>query len=475
MNDNLISNTETLSSEKERKTKDQLAGFKDTNLSKDLKYSNSDLEKRRIKLGKITAIGLLIQKIEFAILASFNYFAVYYIAYLSYKDSSIKLENSITLSSILIFSQFSSNWLGGVLKEFIHLRLIIIIGGSLFLLASIGIIFFESLLAYKFMMVLLGVGIGIQENVAYANASAFIPEKKGLINGIGNVSWTLACSFFNYIGLLIINPDELDVQLYEDNGISDNIIKYTIITIIIFATFTTITTILTFHYREKDYFISENNEKGDKEENNKENKESTNNDNNNEIIDDNKHGKSKDHKIPFLAYLKCLRFYTCFFLLSVKNIHCSLITSSFNLFAFHYKTLSVDAQKYATSASFIVNLLITIGLSFFIDKFKYRTIVIPSNILCLIHALTFQFIIKNGVLYVIYFFLSGILVSIENLATYPHILKVFGIEYGAIIIGIFCIGTGLGNFGMNSFVDFVLSRYSGNEMEKYENAIIKIF
>ena len=122
-----------------------------------------------------------------------------------------------------------------------------------------------------------------------------------------------------------------------------------------------------------------------------------------------------------------------------------------------------------------MNLVITAVLSLFIDKFKYRTIVIPSNILCLIHTIIFQYIIKHEVFYIIYFFLSGLFSSIENLATFPHILKVFGIEYGAIIIGICCFGTGLGNFGVNTFVDYILSRYNDNQTQEYDEAVSLIF
>ena len=485
MTENLISNKEPMNLEDNRKTEDQIAGFKESELPDDLSSPNNELNKKRRKHGIISIIGLLIQKVEFGILSNIVYLSVYYVAYLSYKDDTIKMENAISLSSILNFSQFCTNWLGGVLKEFINLRIIIIIGGSCFIFGSIGIIFFRTLLGYKFMMVMFGLGMGMQEMVNYTNASAFIPEKLGFINGLANVAWTLACSFFNYIGAYIVNPEGVDVILYEDNGISDGLIRYTIISIILYGSFTTATAFLTIHFKEKNYLSNDIYEKENKKEN-KENKidnkqvdneheENNNNDNNNLLILDTKDENKNEKKIQFKAYLRCLRFYTCFFMCTFKNIHCNLVTSSFNVFAIHYKTVSVNTQKYIASASYIANLIITAILSLFIDKFKYRTIVIPSNILCLIHALTFQFIIKNEILFIIYFFLAGLFSSIENLATYPHILRVFCIEYGAIIIGIYCIGTGLGNIAMNSFVDYILSRYDEDQTEQYDYAVKLIF
>jgi MFS family permease len=272
MEENLVSDTENIVSE-ERKIEDKIKGFENSIHSQDLLTSELLIKnnKKRVRYGIITIVGLIIQKLEFAVLSSINSLSIYYTAFLSYKDNSIKLENSITLGSLLTFAQFSSIWSGGVLNKFIHIRLIIIIGGILFLLSSLGIIFLESLLGYKFMMVLYGVGIGIQEGITYGNASSFIPEKKGLINGLANVSWTLFCSFFNYIGLHIVNPDGLDVQLYEDNGISKNIIKYTIITIILFAAGTVGTSILTISYKKGDYEYLNNNEQSENNENEEDN------------------------------------------------------------------------------------------------------------------------------------------------------------------------------------------------------------
>ena len=260
----------------------RLSAFNKSIHLEEIAKPKEDLRKKRIKHGIRNIEGLIFQKIEFAVLSSINYLAVYYIAYLSYSNKTIKMENSITLSSILTFAQFSSIWVGGVLREYVHMKIIMILGGSLLIIGSIGIIFLNSLIGYKMMMVLYGIGIGVQEAITNANASAYIPEKRGLINGIANISWTLSCSFFNYIGLNIVNPDKKDVVLYDDvNGISGNIIKYTIITIICFLGLSTTSTILVFSYKKKNYLPKLEpeiiNEK----------MEENNNNNNEENLDDN--------------------------------------------------------------------------------------------------------------------------------------------------------------------------------------------
>ena len=124
----MISKEEKIPKEVEegRKTEDLLIGFKESVYPEEYGSKDTQLKKRRFKFGIMCSIGLLIQKTEFAVLSSINYLAIYYIVYLSLKDESIKLENSITLSSILTFAQFSTNWIGGVLDKYIHIRFIII-------------------------------------------------------------------------------------------------------------------------------------------------------------------------------------------------------------------------------------------------------------------------------------------------------------------------------------------------------------
>ena len=71
--------------------------------------------------------------------------------------------------------------------------------------------------------------------------------------------------------------------------------------------------------------------------------------------------------------------------------------------------------------------------------------------------------------------MSGIFVSIENLATFPHLLKVFGNKYIVIIFGIFSFGTGLCDLAMNAFVDHILSIYNENQMDEYDSAVNGLF
>ena len=260
-----------------------LSGFdKSIHIEETTKQKEEDLKKKRIKDGIKNIAGLILQKAEFAILSSINYLAVYYAAYLSYKDKTIKKENSVSLGSIITFAQFSSIWSGGVLKEYVHMRIIIILGGSLLILGSLGIMFLNSLIGYKMMMALYGIGMGVQQGITNANACAYIPEKKGLINGIANISWTLFCSFFNYIGVYIINPEKKDVVLYDDvYNISGNVIRYTVITIFCFVGFTAATAILTFPYKKEKYLPKLESENINEDNNNIE-PENINKDNNNE-------------------------------------------------------------------------------------------------------------------------------------------------------------------------------------------------
>ena len=112
--------------------------------------------------------------------------------------------------------QFSTIWIGGVLKEYIGIRLVIAISNVLLILGSIGMILFNNLLVYKFMMVILGLGLGIPGSITNANTSLYIPEKKGLINGIANIAWTTSSSLFNFIAVQVANPHSLKLEFDED-------------------------------------------------------------------------------------------------------------------------------------------------------------------------------------------------------------------------------------------------------------------
>ena len=167
--------------------------------------------------------------------------------------------------------------------------------------------------------------------------------------------------------------------------------------------------------------------------------------------------EKKEDDLKFTDFLKAPRFYTCFSFFSLRNVHASLIGTSFQVFALHYETVSIKAQKIITTLSFFANFATTIFFSFFIDKCKYRYVNIPTYILVLIHSLTFQFIKTNSVLYVIYFFLVGMLQAIDNIAAMPHLYRVFGAKYVATIYGIFHVGTGLFNFLLSYLVNIILS------------------
>ena len=315
------------------------------------------------------------------------------------------------------------------------------------------------------------------------------------------MSWTLACSFFNFIGINVVNPEKKDVVLYDDvNNISNNVVEYTIISIICFGALTTAATILVFPYKKEKYDLELATKENTEENTNKENNEDEKDNNENDIKETNVNENNKnteeekedvkiisknnledddeeidEEKISFIEYLKTVRLYTCLIMFCFKNIHNNLVISSFTVFAFHYKTVSVDLQQILLTVSPIINLGITALLSLFVDKFKYRNIVIPSNIVTLCHALTFQFVKKNQILFIAYNFISGILVSIENVATFPHLFKVFGNRYVVVIFGIFSMGTGLFDLLMNAFVDHMLSRYDETQPDEYDRSVDLLF
>ena len=155
-----------------------------------------------------------------------------------------------------------------------------IIGGLFLILGSLGIIFFKSLTVYKIMMLFYGMGIGIPGSITNVNASLFIPERKGLINGISNIACTLSCSLFNFVGLQVANPHSLDIEFkdedkvkgkeyFNDDGESaNNIITYTYVLIGLFLVLSVSSTVLTFSFKKESYEEKVDDLRGKKKEEN---------------------------------------------------------------------------------------------------------------------------------------------------------------------------------------------------------------
>ena len=200
---------------------------------------------------------------------------------------------------------------------------------------------------------------------------------------------------------------------------------YEIFSIICFYSFILIDVIFIRPYKSEEFNISSEGEKLNQE-----------NDENNE-------------EITFKKYLKHWRFYTCFFLMTFRDTNYYLVSSSFTVIANHYNIVSAEKQKIISTISFISNSLLLLGVSLFIDKIRYQSIAIPSILLCLTHALTFQFVVEKEMIYIIYYFIINFLVINDSAATFPHVMEVFEIKYIVQIWGIFLFGTGFCGFGIS--------------------------
>ena len=442
----------------------------DENVKIFLDNLETKLKKKRLKDGILNIIGTSLQKLQQSVVQGMNFIFVYLVYFLHSEndDDNITKENTLTLAAIFGFTEFSTIWIGGVLKHYLGLRIIMTISSLFLILASLGILFFRSLFAYQIMIFFLGAGVGVPQSITNVNTIQYIPEKKGFITGVFNIAWTLGTTFFNFLSLHVINPSDKDVQFLEDEKAirkqedpkyeyydddkleHKKVLTFMYVAVGCFIVLSILSIVLTFPFHKERYEPNEQNVDKDGNIINSDDSNST-------TSESKKKKKEEEDDFKFTELLKCPRFYTCFFYCSFRNVHAYLIGSSFQIFALHYETVSVRAQKIITTLSYLANFVTTFGLSFFIDKFKYRNVNVPNFLCVMIHALTFQFIKKNSVIYVIYFFLVGVFSSIDNLATFPHLYRVFGTKHVALIFGIFNIGTGLFNFGLSYLVDVILS------------------
>ena len=145
------------------------------------------------------------------------------------------------------------------------------------------------------------------------------------------------------------------------------------------------------------------------------------------------------------------------------------------VFAIQYDTISTENINYITSSSPAVNSVVTFVISLFLDKFKYKTVILPTYICILAHAFTFRFIKYNSILYIVYYYVISVLVNFDNLSSFPHYVKVFGNKFSVIIFGIFGVGGAFFGFGMSIFYTSALKdKEKGEEYDSTVDLLVYI-
>ena len=255
-------------------------------------FESKLLQKRRKRDGIITMIGLCIQKMEIAVLSSINNASIYYAFYLHTFDNNVTKEDQIILNSVFGLTQASTIWVGGVLQLYIGIRLVMALGNAFLIAGCLGLLFLKNFIGYNFMMAILGIGLGVPGSITNVNAFLYFPKKKAFISGIATISWTLSCSFFNYLSLQICNPHdkklifnekekteedkEKGVEYYDENGDDKgSVINYTIFMLICVIVMSVSSVILTFKFNKENYVgnIGDDDDKEEKKEEEKKEEE----------------------------------------------------------------------------------------------------------------------------------------------------------------------------------------------------------
>ena len=469
----------------------------DESATLNLNLLDKRLQKRRKKDGIITIVGLCLQKMEIGLLCCLNNVNIYYAFFLHTIDPNVTKEDQFILNSVLGLTQQSTIWIGGILQLYIGIRLVMALGCALLIAGAIGCLFLKNIIGFYFMMGIIGIGFGMPGQITNVNCFLYFPKKRSLVSGIATIAWTLSNSFFNIISLYICNPhikeiifDEKEkeneenkgkVFYNEDGDDLENIRYFTIFMLVSVIVLSISSIILTYKFNKENYVRSFDDDEEEEEEKKEEEK-----DKNNLAINDSENnsssGKSKGEKeskkkddkkddddgITFYDYLKQWRFYTCFVLNTFKLVYAGFVMGSFIVFAIQYKTVSTAGINIITSLAPAVNSVVTFVISLFLDKFKYKTVIIPTYICVFAHAFTFRFIKKNSVLYVVYYFVINVLVNFDNLSSFPHYVKVFGNKFSVIIFGIFGVGSAFFGFGMSFFYKYALK---DKESDEYDDTV----
>ena len=144
---------------------------------------------------------------------------VYVTSYFRIYDQTITLQNTFIVFPLTLAMGALSMQLGAVMLDYLHPKVHLMIGGSLFvcsiILSGYMTNFYLFLLFYS---ILAGAGYGIVYMLPLKNAWQFFPNKKGMIGGIILASHSFGAIGWSFFTANLINPNNEMPNLYLNVG-----------------------------------------------------------------------------------------------------------------------------------------------------------------------------------------------------------------------------------------------------------------
>ena len=386
-------------------------------------------------------------------------FTVYITSYFHSKDPSVNMQCGNLIMPILFTSSSLSNPLGGVLEKKFGVRLSIAI--SLTLVEIITFIFINqtNILFTYFLMMLLGMSLGLSASIPGKVIYSFYPKQRGILGACMLYVNFLVGGTASIFGEKIINRKKItlkDGETFFPVEISERYLIFYKVALIVIPISTLLTILL---IREHDPINDIENKKEISKKNGK-------------IITNNiKNNINKNYKLNVKHAIFHKRIW--------KIASISILTP----FAINYSvgTFRVYGALIGTNGTIMQYFGVLCGISglvcspiwgFINDHFKYDIIIRIICLGCIIHNCLLFLFIKFKYIYTLLIFIGPIFtIGFGNIVPL-HIIKVYGIKYFIEIGGIVGICGGMYNI-FSGFLSFVISKNfsTGNELQQVYKVI----
>ena len=405
-----------------------------------------------------SVLGAFAVVFGFAFILPLNNFAVYITSYINLKYEYVTMHYGLFINLVFMFANTFSISLGGYLENIIGFFPTIIVGFAIIFVANFIFIFQQNIWLCYFLSIILGIGVGIANSLLGKNIILYVPEKKGLVNGILGFGVMIITATFALTGEKIINFEGYTLgekeNLYPER-IAKNTYIYFLIGEICIPIGLIFALLLTYEYNPE-----ENQQENSKTENNEENliknqpenspseskEEKLINTQNNqalELTEEEKKLKNENSKKKVKQVIKTFRYWRISLISFLINIAISFMVNTGRTFG-AIIGINGNALQFTGVLQTLFVLILSPILGILVDRKGGLIILRIISISCILPSLLMTFFMENDFIFIMSFVIyvldiTGLMVSFS-----PFIMEVYGIQESVILGGIM---NGLSKFG----------------------------
>ena len=411
-----------------------------------------------------------------ALITGLGNIAVYILSYIHYKQEWVDMQYGNLMVSVMCLSLALFSPLSGPLETKCG-PIISIIISSVIIELSVYLFYLQQNIWYFYgITVLTGIGSGLSANILLKNICFFYPKKKGLVSSLLLSFNSISTAVVSLLGEQIVNPRQDPIidknkAPYYSLEISQNVIKYYILTMIAFPAFNLLSIIFFYKYNPD---CEE--EEGEKKQNENDEKTEKKEEMNEELINENDNQRStfykKASKTKVKKALKSFRFWRNIMIVILLPFYYCIFSASFR--AYIPMIISQEVIYYTNFGLGITIFIVGPIWASFVDKFGFQPIMKIIGFIVSGISIYFFFFIDNGYPYLVGFFVFSVAITGISVAIIPHFMNVFGMSNFLILAGFGTLCTQLSNF-LAALISIVISIFCKKSEEfKWPYRIVSI-